>query len=82
MSIAAPADETADAPVDLAIILLTDVSNSIDDREYQIVKEGYRSAFSDPQVIAAILDNSKGVAVAYVEFSGHSEFTLVEAGMS
>ena len=77
MSIAAPADEAPGAPVDLAIVLLTDVSNSIDDREYQIVKEGYRSAFSDPQVIEAILDNSKGVAVAYVEFSGQSEFTLV-----
>jgi hypothetical protein len=74
---AAAADDTADLPVDLALVLLTDVSNSIDDTEYQTVKDGYKSAFGDPEVIAAILGNAKGVAVAYVEFSGQNEFTLV-----
>jgi len=71
------ADDAVKQPVDLALVLLTDVSNSMDDTEYRTVKEGYKSAFSDPGVIAAILGNAKGVAVAYVEFSGQNEFTLV-----
>ena len=73
----ATAAEPVRQPVDLALVLLTDVSNSMDDREYSMVKEGYKAAFSDPEVIAAILSNSKGVAVAYVEFSGAGEFTVV-----
>lgn len=73
----AAAGNEANRPVDLALVLLTDVSNSMDDREYEVVKEGYKQAFADPQVIQAILDNSKGVAVAYVEFSGKDEFVLV-----
>lgn len=78
LSIAATADDGIDRPVDLALVLLTDVSNSMDAREYEMVKEGYKAAFSDPEVIKAILDNSKGVAIAYVEFSGKNEFTVVK----
>jgi hypothetical protein len=75
---AVKADEAITQPVDLALVLLTDVSRSMSDREYQMVKDGYKAAFADPEVIRAILDNSKGVAVAYVEFSGTSEFTVVK----
>lgn len=64
--------------VDLALVLLNDVSKSMDDREYEMVKDGYRSAFSDPEVIAALLGNSGGVAVAYVEFSGRNEVHQVK----
>jgi len=77
VSAAAVAEESIRQKVDLALVLLTDVSNSMDDREYSMVKEGYKAAFSDPEVIAAILSNSRGVAVAYVEFSGQGEFTVV-----
>lgn len=63
---------------DLALVLLNDVSSSMDDREYALVKEGYRAAFSDPDVLAAILGNGKGVTVSYVEFSGKSEIMLVQ----
>ena len=78
LTAAAVGDETSDRRVDLALVLLTDVSNSIDDREYEIVKAGYKAAFADPDVITAILSNSKGVAVAYVEFSGKDQFVLVK----
>jgi hypothetical protein len=64
-------------PVDLALVLLTDVSQSMDNDEYAMVKEGYRAAFADPEVIAAI-QNTGGVAVAYVEFSGAREIALVK----
>ena len=58
------------AAVDLALVLLNDVSKSMDMTEYALVKDGYRAAFSDPEVIAALLSNGGGIAVAYVEFSG------------
>lgn len=41
-------------------MLLTDVSSSMDDGEFAMVKEGYRAAFSDPEVISAILENGRG----------------------
>jgi hypothetical protein len=47
--------------VELALILLTDVSNSMDDREYAMVKGGYNVAFSDPGILGAVLTNSKAV---------------------
>ena len=72
------AADTLERPVDLALVLLTDVSRSMDDREYAMVKEGYKAAFSDPEVIQALLANSKGVAIVYVEFSGKDEFTVVK----
>lgn len=63
--------------VELALVLLNDVSKSMDDGEYEMVKEGYRAAFSDAEVIAALLANGE-VAVAYVEFSGQNEVQLVK----
>lgn len=64
--------------VDLALVLLTDVSRSMDGTEYAMVKDGYRAAFADPEVISAILNTGGGVAVAYVEFSGKDDFVLVK----
>lgn len=65
------------ASADLALVLLTDVSQSMDNDEYEMVKAGYRAAFNDPEVVAAI--NGVGaVAVAYVEFSGKHEVALVK----
>ena len=77
-SASAQADGPITRPVDLALILLTDVSKSVDNSEYAMVKEGYEKAFADPHVIAALMENSKGVAVAYVEFSGRDQFTVVQ----
>jgi hypothetical protein len=74
----AMAESPINQPVDLALILLTDVSQSMDDREYAMVKDGYKAAFSDPEVIQALLANSKGVAVTYIEFSGKDEFIIVK----
>lgn len=65
------------AAVDLALVLLNDVSKSMDDAEYALVKDGYRAAFADPEVIAALTRNGGGVAVAYVEFSSKDEISRV-----
>lgn len=63
--------------VDLALVLLNDVSKSMDETEYALVKDGYREAFADPDVIAALLLNGGGIAVTYVEFSGKNEVKRV-----
>ncbi len=66
----APVAHAATDPVDVALVLVTDVSRSIDDSEYQLEKKGYAAAFTDPKVIAAIQGGPTGrIAVAYVEFS-------------
>jgi hypothetical protein len=72
---AAPAP--AAPPVELALVLLNDVSGSMDADEFAMVKAGYRAAFSDPEVIAAIRDSGGAVAVSYVEFSGEHQITVV-----
>ncbi|MFO1073840.1 MAG: DUF1194 domain-containing protein [Geminicoccaceae bacterium] len=70
--------QAAGLPVDLALVLLTDVSQSVDALRYTIQKEGYRTAFHDPDVIAAILDGGeRRIAVAYAEFSGDAQARLV-----
>ena len=61
----------AEPPTDVALVLVTDVSRSIDDTEYQLEKQGYATAFTDPRVIAAIQGGPLGrITVAYIEFSG------------
>ncbi len=63
---------------DVALVLLTDVSRSIDDREFTLEKQGYAAAFNDPKVIAAIQGGPVGrIAVAYIEFSGSEQVQTV-----
>jgi hypothetical protein len=64
--------------VDVALVLVSDVSRSIDDREFKMQKDGYSSAFTDPKVIAAIKGGVNGaIAVNYIEFAGESEVQTV-----
>ncbi len=63
--------------VDLAIVLLNDVSGSIDSDEFNMIKEGYRAAFSDPEIIAAVEAHPGGIALSYVEFSGRNEIVAL-----
>lgn len=64
---AARAEQT---PVGTALILLVDVSGSIDNTEYDMQKDGIAAAFRDPAVIRAIWNQPHGrMAVAVVEWS-------------
>jgi hypothetical protein len=69
-----------DRPVDLALVLLTDVSRSVDMSEYELMKQGYAAAITDPRVVAAIAGGRYGaVAFIYVEFAGaHEVRTMVD----
>ena len=73
-----PAARAATGPVDVALVLVTDVSRSIDDSEFQLEKKGYAAAFVDPRVIAGIQGGPNGrIAVAYVEFSGPEQVSAL-----
>jgi len=64
--------------VDLVLVLVSDVSRSIDDSEFRMQKEGYAAAFNDPRVLAAIKGGPIGaIAVAYIEFAGSYEVRTV-----
>lgn len=64
--------------VDLLLALVTDVSRSIDDQEYELQKRGYLTAFTDPRVIAAIKGGLMGrIVVSYIEFAGAHEVKTV-----
>lgn len=65
-------------PVDVALVLVDDVSGSINDDEYKLEKDGYYAAFTDPQVISAIQGGPVGaVAVMFVEFAGAGQVVNV-----
>ena len=64
--------------VDVALVLVTDVSRSIDDSEFELEKQGYAAALTDPKVIAAIKGGVAGsIAIAYVEFASSYEVRTV-----
>jgi hypothetical protein len=64
--------------VDLALVLVTDVSRSIDDSEFELEKKGYASAFTSKQVVDAIRGGAIGaIGVAYVEFASSFEVRTV-----
>lgn len=64
--------------VDVALVLVTDVSRSIDDSEYKLEKDGYTSAFTSQRVLEAIQGGPNGkIAVSYVEFASSFEVRTV-----
>lgn len=64
--------------VDVALVLVTDVSRSIDDSEYRLEKDGYTAALSNQRVLEAIRGGPVGkIAVAYIEFASSFEVRTV-----
>ncbi|MGH7056399.1 MAG: DUF1194 domain-containing protein [Acetobacteraceae bacterium] len=65
-------------PVDVELVLVTDVSRSIVSSEFALEKQGYASAIESPEVLNAIKQGPIGaIAVSYVEFSGPHQITTV-----
>lgn len=61
-------------PVGLELVLLVDVSGSVDGTEYNLQKTGYVNAFNSAAVQNAILGGQLGnIAVTYVEWSGNNQ---------
>jgi len=64
--------------VDLALVLATDVSPSIDYSEAHLQREGVAEAFLNPQVVEAIQSGSLGkIAVAAIDFSSREYNKIV-----
>ena len=73
----APAAHAAQG-VDLTLVLVSDVSRSIDDSEFKLEKDGYAAAFTSKQVVEAIHGGAVGaIAVSYVEFASSFEVRTV-----
>ena len=54
--------------VDLALVLVTDVSRSIDDSEFALEKQGYAAAFTNPDQYSASIGATQAL------FRGLSDF--------
>jgi hypothetical protein len=66
----APSALHAAEPVDLELVIATDVSYSIDAEEARLQRQGIVAAFRSPAVIQAIRGGGVGrIAVAYIDFS-------------
>ena len=66
--------------VDLELVLAADISDSMDEEEAALQRQGFANAIHHPQVIEAIQSGPLGrIAVTYVEWSGeHIQRTLVQ----
>jgi Protein of unknown function (DUF1194) len=72
-----PAARAADH-VDVALVIVNDVSGSINDNEFALQKAGYYDAFLNPAVVSAITHGrNHRIAVAYVEFANDYQVTTV-----
>ncbi len=64
--------------VDLALVFAADVSRSVDDDEFNLQRQGYAAALTDPRVVQAIAAGSHGaIAICFVEWSGPEEQQVV-----
>ena len=66
-----PASALAGNDVDLLLILAADVSRSIDAAKFQLQRDGYAAAISDPRVLDTIKSGHFGrIGLTFVEWSG------------
>lgn len=64
--------------VELELVLLADASGSIDMEETRFQRQGYATAITDPEVLAAIANTAYGsIAVTYVEWAATDTHDVV-----
>jgi hypothetical protein len=67
----APIAARANDDVDLLLVLADDVSRSIDSAKFQLQREGYAAAVSDPRVLDTIQSGRNGrIGLTFIEWSG------------
>ena len=67
----------AASPVGVELLLLVDVSGSIDSSEYMLQKQGYINAFQNPSIQGQIASIANGIAVGYAEWSSAASQSLL-----
>lgn len=64
--------------VDLLLVLAADVSRSVDQPKFQLQREGYAAAVSNPRVLEAISSGpNRRIAICFVEWSGVGSQKLI-----
>jgi len=67
---------------DVAIALTADVSRSIDDEEFQLQRQGYAAAVTNPRFVQAIQSGPHGaVALCFLEWAGPDQLAVVAKWM-
>jgi hypothetical protein len=78
LGLATPVAHADEGQVDVLLVLATDVSRSVDDREFKLQREGFAAALSDPRVLNVITSGPTGrIAVAFVEWASEFEQRVV-----
>ena len=76
--LAPPSAALAAEEVDLLLVLASDVSRSVDQPKFQLQREGYAAAVSNPRVLDAIASGpNHRIAICFVEWSGSGNQKLV-----
>ena len=69
---------SAAEPVDLLLVLASDVSRSVDNAKFQLQREGYAAAISNGRVLDAIAaGRNHRIAVLFMEWSGNGNQKVV-----
>src|SRR6195256_5019903 len=77
LAVLGPAARAAEQ-VDLLLVLASDVSRSVDTRKFELQRQGYAAALSNPRVIDAIRSGPHGrIAICFIEWSGATSQKLV-----
>lgn len=64
-------------PVDTALVIAVDVSNSVDERRYRLQMEGIATALEDPSVVGTVLNGAQGaILVSLVAWSDRPQMAL------
>ena len=67
----APGPARAQTPVDLQLVLAVDASGSVDQRRFNLQKQGYVAAFQNPKVLTAIRSGAwQSIAVTMFQWTG------------
>src|SRR5262252_4754716 len=70
-ALVAPRIAAAAEPVDLLLVFAADVSRSIDQEKFQLQRDGYAAAITNPRVLDAIRSGPHHrIAICFVEWSG------------
>jgi Protein of unknown function (DUF1194) len=77
LALSCPAARAAE-PVDLLLVLAADVSRSVNQRKFELQRQGYAAAIADRRVLEAISSGrNRRIAVLYMEWSGDLDTAIV-----
>ena len=67
-----------DNHVDLLLVLAADVSKSVDAKKFQLQREGYAAAVSDPRVVKAMTGGThRRIALCFIEWADDYEQSVI-----